>query len=210
MNIIIVSSRSGDISAPQPKAAGSSLLSHLANSLVLDLLKALGLPTTKAAVIIPCATGMSLMLCLLALRRKRTNGNYVIFPRIDQKSCVKSIVSAGFEPIVVEPVISGDELCTNIEQIKEDIERYGPENIVCVMSTTSCFAPRVNDNLIEISKLCASRKIPHIVNNAYGLQCTKCLHQIEQATRIGRVDVFVQSTDKNLLVPVGGSIIAGK
>ena len=25
-----------------------------------------------------------------------------------------------------------------------------------------------------------------------------------------RVDAFVQSTDKNLMVPVGGSIIAGK
>ena len=30
-----------------------------------------------------------------------------------------------------------------------------------------------------------------------------------QASRKGRVDVFVQSTDKNLMVPVGGSIIAG-
>lgn len=27
--------------------------------------------------------------------------------------------------------------------------------------------------------------------------------------RKGRVDAFVQSTDKNLLVPVGGAIIAG-
>jgi O-phospho-L-seryl-tRNASec:L-selenocysteinyl-tRNA synthase len=27
--------------------------------------------------------------------------------------------------------------------------------------------------------------------------------------RVGRVDVFVQSTDKNLMVPVGGSIVAG-
>lgn len=26
---------------------------------------------------------------------------------------------------------------------------------------------------------------------------------------MGRVDVFVQSTDKNFMVPVGGSIIAG-
>ena len=27
--------------------------------------------------------------------------------------------------------------------------------------------------------------------------------------RKGRVDLFVQSTDKNLMVPVGGAIIAG-
>jgi len=30
-----------------------------------------------------------------------------------------------------------------------------------------------------------------------------------QAQRVGRVDVFVQSTDKNFLVPVGGALVAG-
>ena len=35
------------------------------------------------------------------------------------------------------------------------------------------------------------------------------MHLIEEAARVGRVDVFVQSTDKNLMVPVGGAIIAG-
>jgi len=34
-----------------------------------------------------------------------------------------------------------------------------------------------------------------------------CIHS--QAQRVGRVDVFVQSTDKNFLVPVGGAVIAG-
>ena len=29
-----------------------------------------------------------------------------------------------------------------------------------------------------------------------------------QAHRLGRVDCFIQSTDKNLLVPVGGAIVA--
>ena len=33
-------------------------------------------------------------------------------------------------------------------------------------------------------------------------------HPLHKAHRIGRVDVFVQSTDKNLLVPVGGAIVA--
>lgn len=31
---------------------------------------------------------------------------------------------------------------------------------------------------------------------------------VVQAARIGRVDAFVQSTDKNFLVPVGGAIVA--
>ena len=30
-----------------------------------------------------------------------------------------------------------------------------------------------------------------------------------QASRVGRVDAFVQSTDKNYMVPVGGAVIAG-
>ena len=31
-------------------------------------------------------------------------------------------------------------------------------------------------------------------------------HLINEAIRVGRLDVFIQSTDKNLLVPVGGAI----
>ena len=30
-----------------------------------------------------------------------------------------------------------------------------------------------------------------------------------KAARIGRVDAFIQSTDKNFMVPVGGAIVAG-
>ena len=33
------------------------------------------------------------------------------------------------------------------------------------------------------------------------------MHLIQEASRKGRVDAFVQSTDKNFLVPVGGAII---
>ena len=47
-----------------------------------------------------------------------------------------------------------------------------------------------------------------MVNNAYGTQSTKCMHLIEQAARVGRMDAFVQSLDKNYMVPVGGSLLA--
>lgn len=33
------------------------------------------------------------------------------------------------------------------------------------------------------------------------------MHLIQEASRKGRVDAFVQSTDKNFLVPVGGAVI---
>ena len=48
------------------------------------------------------------------------------------------------------------------------------------------------------------------MNNAYGVQSSKCMHILEEAgkrEKNRRVDAFVQSTDKNLMVPVGGSII---
>ncbi|KAL1416624.1 hypothetical protein MTO96_027835 [Rhipicephalus appendiculatus] len=35
------------------------------------------------------------------------------------------------------------------------------------------------------------------------------MHLIQQASRVGRLDAFVQSTDKNFLVPVGGGVVAG-
>lgn len=36
-----------------------------------------------------------------------------------------------------------------------------------------------------------------------------CSWFLFQAGRIGRVDAFVQSTDKNFMVPVGGAVVAG-
>lgn len=80
-----------------------------------------------------------------------------------------------------------------------------------------------------MAELCKKFDVPHIVNNAYGVQSSKCMHIIEevnsvnvvcglwvshtatdwtQAHRQGRVDAFIQSTDKNFLVPVGGSVVA--
>ncbi|NXD06452.1 SPCS transferase, partial [Nothocercus nigrocapillus] len=201
--------RSGDISAVQPKAAGSSLLNKLTNSVVLDIIKLAGVRTVTSCFVVPMATGMSLTLCFLTLRHKRPKAKYIIWPRIDQKSCFKSMITAGFEPVVIENVLEGDELRTDIEAVEAKIKALGAENILCVHSTTSCFAPRVPDRLEELAVICASYDIPHIVNNAYGIQSSKCMHLIQQGARVGRIDAFVQSLDKNFMVPVGGAIIAG-
>ncbi|XP_028330695.1 O-phosphoseryl-tRNA(Sec) selenium transferase [Gouania willdenowi] len=201
--------RSGDIAAIQPKAAGSSLLNKLTNSVVLDILRLTGVRSVASCFVVPMATGMSLTLCFLTLRHRRPNARYIIWPRIDQKSCFKSMITAGFEPVVVENVLEGDELRTDLEAVERKIEELGAENILCVHSTTSCFAPRVPDRLEELSTMCAKNNIPHIVNNAYGVQSSKCMHLIQQGARVGRIDAFVQSLDKNFMVPVGGAIIAG-
>ena len=46
-----------------------------------------------------------------------------------------------------------------------------------------------------------------MVNNAYGLQCTKIANDLTTCYQKGRLDVLVSSTDKNFMVPVGGSLI---
>lgn len=51
----------------------------------------------------------------------------------------------GFEPVVVENVLEGDELRTDLEAVEQKIQELGAENVLCVHSTTSCFAPRVPD-----------------------------------------------------------------
>ncbi|XP_077400697.1 O-phosphoseryl-tRNA(Sec) selenium transferase isoform X3 [Vanacampus margaritifer] len=201
--------RSGDIAAVQPKAAGSSLLNKLTNLLVLDILKMAGVRSVKSCFVVPMATGMSLTLCFLTLRQRRPKARYIIWPRIDQKSCFKAMITAGFVPIVVENVLEGDELRTDVDAVELKICEVGAESVLCVHSTTSCFSPRVPDRLEELATLCDKYDIPHIVNNAYGVQSSKCMHLIQQGARVGRIDAFVQSLDKNFMVPVGGAVIAG-
>lgn len=201
--------RSGDIEESQPKAAGSSLLNQLCNGLILDLIKMMGVRSVKKCILLPMATGMSLMLSLLTIKSTRMEAKYVLWSRIDQKSCFKCILSANLIPIVIDCQRNDDELDTNVAEFENQIHKLGSSNIVCIISTTSCFAPRGCDDIEALAVLSKKHNIPHVVNNAYGLQSTFLTHQIEQAHRTGNIDLFIQSTDKNLLVPVGGAIVAG-
>ena len=54
----------------------------------------------KHCIVVPVATGMALVLTMLALRHMRPSAKYVIWPRIDQKSCFKSIITAGNLPVI--------------------------------------------------------------------------------------------------------------
>lgn len=201
--------RSGDIAEVQPKAAGSSLMNRLTNSMLLHVLRAAGVPAAESCFIAPVATGMCLSLCMLAFRQQRPRARHVVWSRIDQKSCFKSILTAGFTPVVVELARVGDELQTDVAAMRAAIAELGPDTVACVLTTTSCFAPRAPDSLEPVARLCAELGVPHLVNNAYGVQCTRCMHLIQQASRVGRLDAFVQSADKNFLVPVGGGLVAG-
>ncbi|VDO98022.1 unnamed protein product [Soboliphyme baturini] len=87
--------RSGAITSLQPKATGSSLINRLTNSLALHAIQLSGVKDCKSCFVIPCATGMAMMLCLLHFRKKRPNAQTVIWSRIDQKTCIKCILAAG-------------------------------------------------------------------------------------------------------------------
>ena len=54
-----------------------------------------GVHSAKKCVLIPVATGMALLLVLLTLKQRRPKAKFVIWPRIDQKSCFKCMISAG-------------------------------------------------------------------------------------------------------------------
>ena len=202
--------RSGDVAAEQPKAAGSSLLSKLTNLLVADAMRVAGMEDMGPALVLPLATGMTLTLVLLAMRQKRPKtARKVVWCRLDQKTCVKAVVGAGLELVVVPPLLRGDELVTDVAAIERaiDASECGADDIVCVVTSTSCFAPRGCDDIAAVAKLCAARGVGHVVNHAYGVQARQLCDAVTRGWRRGRVDAVVQSTDKNFMVPVGGAIV---
>ncbi|CAM9549629.1 unnamed protein product [Ectocarpus fasciculatus] len=201
--------RSGDVAEVQPKAAGSSLLAKLTHALAKDALRLAGLGNARACLVLPMATGMSLALTFAALRATKPAAKTIVWPRMDQKSCLKAIVAAGFTPIVVENIIQGDAVVTDVDGVRAAVESCGAENVLCVVTTTSCFAPRLPDKVDEVARICAASGVGHVINNAYGVQCSKTCRLVNRAMAVGRVDAVVQSTDKNFLVPVGGAVVCG-
>ncbi|KUF83553.1 O-phosphoseryl-tRNA(Sec) selenium transferase [Phytophthora nicotianae] len=158
--------RSGDVAAVQPKAAGSSLMVQVANALAKDVLRLAGMRAVQAALVLPVATGMSLMLVLLQLKVSKPNARYVVWPRIDQKSCFKSILAAGLTPLILANTLVKEEdespsgyLKTDLVGMAALMDQYGSDSILAVMSTTSCFAPRAYDSVKEIAELCQERNI---------------------------------------------------
>ena len=206
--------RSGDITEPQPKAVGSSVLVKLALLLTLDALRrGSGLDAKGPAshgILLPLCTGMSMSLLLSSLasndqvEEDAPKRDIVLWSRIDQKSCFKAIHSAGLICVVVPTRIQGDEVVTDLDAMEAALTKHG-NRVLAIITTTSCFAPRVPDQVDEVAKLSKKFNVHHVINNAYGLQCAKTCKLINRACVVGRVDAIVCSTDKNFLVPVGES-----
>lgn len=64
---------------------------------------------------------------------------------------LSSFLSSGVEPVVVENILEGDELRTDIHTLEGRMKTLGEENVLCVLTTTSCFAPRTPDKLATFS-----------------------------------------------------------
>ena len=115
--------------------------------------------------------------------------------------------------MVIENIYEGEELRTDLEHLSQVLGTLGSENILCVLSTTrwaclparhsrcssepsgdqpqpflccSCFAPRAPDRVEDIARLCAAAGVPHVINNAYGLQSSKICHSVNQVRRLPR------------------------
>lgn len=195
--------RSGDLTKPQPKAAGASLMYYFANKLANDAVKRFGAPNLKRAVVFPTATGMTLALALCTAR-DQTKGKEVVYPQIDLNTPLKAIRLAGLKEKIVQGEIYGDAVNVPAENIEKAIN----ENTAAILSTTTFFAPREPDRIKEIARIAKEKNVPHIVNNAFGLQSQEVMKLVRGAVDAGRVDAVVQSTDKNFLCPVGGAIVA--
>merc|ERR1712176_311243 len=122
--------RSGNITDPQPKAVGSSIIAKLTDHLALEAVRVAGLKHIKSSIVLPMATGMALRECFISLRLQRPQANHIIWPRIDQKSCLKSMLSIGLNVIVIEPKLADKGFVTDIQAIEAKIEELGAENIL--------------------------------------------------------------------------------
>lgn len=201
--------RSGFLTAPQPKAPGGSIMYEISNFLARNFLKNFGLPNIKSAIVIPLCTGMSLALCLGALKPDLNNKNLinkrtVLVPRIDHESILKAIDLMGFKPKIVNGKIFKDAVRIPMENIKNSLD----DNCFAILSFTSFFPPREHDEIKEISKFAKENDLVHIVINAYGVQSPEWMKLIRSGIDAGRIDAVIQSTDKNFLTPIGGAVIA--
>ncbi|MBD3157760.1 MAG: O-phosphoseryl-tRNA(Sec) selenium transferase [Candidatus Lokiarchaeota archaeon] len=195
--------RSGHVTAPQPKAPGASIMQRIANSVALDAIRELGLPNVRAGLVTPLSTGMTLALVFGAFRREIGTRN-VIYPRIDHTSPKRAIQLAGLNEKTIPTVLDGDAVVPDMNEFEKCLQ---DAKNAAVLATTTFFPPRESDPVKAIAKLCEEKQIPLVINNAYGVQSKRVMSEIRSAIDAGRVDAVVQSSDKNFLVPVGGSIL---
>lgn len=79
----------------------------------------------------------------------------------------------------------GEQLITDVDGIAAAIASLGADRVAAVITTTSCFAPRAADDVVAVGKLCDAAGVPHIVNNAYGVQAAGICAQVRHLLMCG-------------------------
>lgn len=87
---------------------------------------------------------------------------------------MKAVLAAGMTLRSIPNKLEGDELRTDVDGVEEAIKECGASNVLCILSTTSCFAPRGCDRIEALARICKTAGVPHVINNAYGLQVGTC------------------------------------
>jgi hypothetical protein len=62
---------------------------------------------------------------------------------------LKFVFFLGFTPIIIENILVNDELQTDLVALEEKINELNPDNICCIFSVPSCFAPRAIDKYTQ-------------------------------------------------------------
>ncbi len=194
--------RSGHLTAPQPKAPGASLMQQTANQVALDAMRKFGLHNVRSGIVFPLSTGMTIALSMAALKRQK-GVKCVLFPRIDHASPKRGIELAGLEVITTSTALEDDAVQTDLGDLERAISKNAD---AAVLATTTFFPPRESDPVKEIAKLCQDNDLPLVVNNAYGVQSSLIMKTLSSAIDAGKVDVIIQSGDKNFMTPVGSAI----
>jgi O-phospho-L-seryl-tRNASec:L-selenocysteinyl-tRNA synthase len=140
----------------------------------------------------------------MAALRREAGVRKVLHPRIDHLSPSKGIAFAGLEEVRVPTSLDGDAVRADLGELERLMSKHKSS---IVLLTTTFFPPRESDPVKEVAKLCADRGLPLLINNAYGVQSEEIMRSIRSAIDAGRVDAVIQSSDKNFLTPVGGSIV---
>ena len=63
----------------------------------------------KDLLILPFATGIAMTLSFLILRLLKINAKYILWNKIEQKTCSKCIITSGFVPVIIEPKIKKND-----------------------------------------------------------------------------------------------------
>jgi O-phospho-L-seryl-tRNASec:L-selenocysteinyl-tRNA synthase len=195
--------RSGHLTSPQPKAVGGSLMQQIANQVAVDAIRQLGLNNIHDGIITPLSTGMTLAMVLASFRQEY-GVKRVLYPRIDHLSPQRGIAFTGLDLVTVPTLVEGDAVVADMGAFETALSS---QEDCAVLATTTFFPPRAPDPIKDIARLCQSNDVPLVINNAYGVQSQSIMSQVRSAIDAGRVDAVVQSTDKNFLAPVGGSIV---